>query len=155
MKETIQKLMLEIAEIKKENNGTATQSSQPETSPVRNDDSDDAPASKKRAIATADSDNVATKVKSEVKDMLVAINESIKQLQTTLCAMQGTINSHNERMTKIEAYLDTVVAPAFAGGATVSTALLAPTNSGILQSLLPTQGLQRADDSTAHDGSLG
>ncbi|KAH6936791.1 hypothetical protein HPB50_022306 [Hyalomma asiaticum] len=124
MKETIQKLMLEIAEIKKKNNGTATQSSQPEASPVRNDDSDDAPASKKRAIATADSDNVATKVKSEVKDMLVAINESIKQLQTTLCAMQGTINSHNERMTKIEAYLDTVVAPAFAGGATTKAGVL-------------------------------
>ncbi|KAH6946109.1 hypothetical protein HPB50_011670 [Hyalomma asiaticum] len=155
MKETIQKLMLKIAEIKKKNNGTATQSSQPEASTVRDDNTDDAPASKKRAIATTDSDNVATKVKSEVKDMLVAINKSIKQLQAMLCVMQGTINSHNERMTKIEANLDTVVALAFTGGTTASAALLAPTNSGILRSLLPTQGPQRADDSNAHDRSLG
>lgn len=122
MRETINRLMSEIAEIKKARNPPP----QPTTAPTLeaapqpmevhgseegSSSSNGQSAPKKRAVAY-EQDGVASRVKSELRDTLSALSQSIKQLGENFAQLQVTLAAQNDRVSKVESFLENVVAPA-------------------------------------------
>lgn len=124
----IEKLITEMAEIRRSSqiavrnqppsaSSNSTQSEVPRPMDVTNDEGDkEKPAPKKRAITPCE--QVPTRAKSEVKEMLTALSESVKQINERLTQFQSGISAMeertNQRFLKIEAYLNDTVVPALA-----------------------------------------
>lgn len=75
-------------------------------------------APKKRAVAY-EQDGVANRVKSELRDTLSALSESIKQLGENFAQLQVTLAAQNDRVSKVESFLENVVAPALTPNADI------------------------------------
>lgn len=129
MRESINRLMCEIAEIK--NSITpppqpaaasaleaAPQSMEVPSSEAGSSSSSGQSAPKKRAVAYEQS-GIASRVKSELRDTLSALSESIKQLGENFAHLQVTLAAQNDRVSKVESFLENVVAPALTANAAV------------------------------------
>ncbi|KAH7968428.1 hypothetical protein HPB52_008307 [Rhipicephalus sanguineus] len=122
MRETINRLMSEISEIKNARNPppqpanaytlhAAPQLMEAHASEEGSSSSNGQSAPKKRAVAY-EQDGVANRVKCELRDTLSALSESIKQLEENFAQLQVTLAAQNDRVSKVESFLENVVAPA-------------------------------------------
>ncbi|KAL1481590.1 hypothetical protein MTO96_034368 [Rhipicephalus appendiculatus] len=129
MRETINRLMSEIAEIKHARNPppqsaaayaleAAPQPMDLHGSEAGSSSGNGQSAPKKRAVA-CDQDGVANRVKSELRDTLSALSESIKQLGENFAQLQVTLAAQNDRVSKVESFLENVVAPAMTPSAAI------------------------------------
>ncbi|KAH6930630.1 hypothetical protein HPB50_015588 [Hyalomma asiaticum] len=64
-------------------------------------------------------DGVANRVKSELRDTLSALSQSIKQLGENFAQLQVTLAAQNDRVSKVESFLENVVAPALTRNADI------------------------------------
>lgn len=139
MKNTIARLMTEIAEIKRgSNRKPAMADKQPatpqpmEVAMAEKNDTDNQPAApqpmevpmvetsdterpaKKRAI-TNEPERASGRAKSEIREMLSALSDSIKEINEKFSLFQSNMASMeertNKRISKIESFLENVVAP--------------------------------------------
>ncbi|KAL1443682.1 hypothetical protein MTO96_045884 [Rhipicephalus appendiculatus] len=116
MKNTIAKLMAEIAEIRKGRGELFSSAdkqmaeSVPTEIPVAADCDAERPA-KKRAIA-GEQEKMASRAKSEIREMLSSLSESMKQLSETVshlqCSMLAMEERYHQRFRKIESFLENV-----------------------------------------------
>lgn len=122
----VEKLITEMAEIRRSSQIAARnqppsassgskQSEIPRPMDVTNEEGEkEKPAPKKRAITTCE--QAPTRAKSEIRDMLTTLSESVKQINERLTQFQSGIAAMeertNQRFLKIEAYLNDTVVPA-------------------------------------------
>ncbi|KAH7936337.1 hypothetical protein HPB52_021543 [Rhipicephalus sanguineus] len=110
MRETINRLMSKIAEIKKSRNpppqpaNAYTLEAAPLPMEVHGSDegsssSNGQSAPKKRAV-DYEQDGVANRVKCELRNTLSALSESIKQLGENFAQLQVTLAAQNDRVSK-------------------------------------------------------
>ncbi|KAL1485695.1 hypothetical protein MTO96_031783, partial [Rhipicephalus appendiculatus] len=129
MRETINRLMSEIAEIKHARNPppqpaaayaleAAPQPMDVHGSEAGSSSGNGQSTPKKRAVA-CDQDGVANRVKSELRDTLSALSESIKQLGENIAQLQVTLTAQNDNVSKVESFLENVVAPAMTPSAVI------------------------------------
>ncbi|KAL1469488.1 hypothetical protein MTO96_041048 [Rhipicephalus appendiculatus] len=117
MRDTIARLMAEISEIRSGGGQqpveVITQSTQSMEMPVVDECEMERPA-KKRAIVS-EQDKASCRARSEIREMLSSLSESIKQVNEMVSHMQGnmlaTEERYNQRFSKIESFLENVVAP--------------------------------------------
>ena len=115
MRDTIARLMAEISEIRSGGGQqpveVVRQSTQSTEMPVVEEC--ERPA-KRRAIVS-EQDKASGRARSEIREMLSSLSESIKQLSETVSRIQGSMLSteeeYNQRFYKIESFLENVVAP--------------------------------------------
>ncbi|KAH7956806.1 hypothetical protein HPB52_012800 [Rhipicephalus sanguineus] len=129
MRETINRLMSEVAEIKNARNpppqpaNAYTLEAAPQPMEVHGSEegsssSNGQSAPKKRAVAY-EQDSVANRVKSELRDTLSALSEIIKQLRENFAQLQVTLAAQNDRLSEVESFLENVVAPALTPNADI------------------------------------
>ncbi|KAL1441621.1 hypothetical protein MTO96_008580 [Rhipicephalus appendiculatus] len=116
MKNTIAKLMAEIAEIRRGRGELSSSAdkqmaeSVPTERPVAADCEAERPA-KKRAIA-GEQEKMASRAKSEIHEMLSSLSESMKQLSETVshlqCSMLAMEERYHQWFRKIESFLENV-----------------------------------------------
>ncbi|KAL1482415.1 hypothetical protein MTO96_033810 [Rhipicephalus appendiculatus] len=117
MRDTIARLTAEISEIRSGGGQqpveAITQSTQSMKIPVVEECETQTPA-KKRAIAS-EQDKASCRAWSEIREMQSSLRESIEQLNETVSHRQGnmlaTEQRYNHRFSKIESFLENVVAP--------------------------------------------
>lgn len=115
MRDTIARLMAEISEIRSGGGQqpveVVRESIQSTEVPVVEEC--ERPA-KKRAIVS-EQDKASGRARSEIREMLSSLSESIKQLSETVSRIQGSMlateEGYNQRFCKIESFLENVVAP--------------------------------------------
>lgn len=151
MKDTIAKLMAEIAEIKNARNAQppATVTIEAMEVPMA-ESSDECRPQKKRAIAR-EQENASGRAKSEIREMLTALSEGLKQLGDKFSALQNNVTAvdegTNKRLAKMESFLENVVAPALPPVPPVRSTHI---DAGSIATLLtPT----RSTPQPIHDGS--
>ncbi|KAL1419594.1 hypothetical protein MTO96_005089 [Rhipicephalus appendiculatus] len=128
MQETINKLMSEITAIKKarglprEPAATSDKPPQPMEVPRAEGEGDESRPPKKRAVAY-EQESVPGRARSEIREMLSALSESVRQLGEKVSQMQSEAvlqaEDMNRRVSKMESFLENVVAPALIPSATV------------------------------------
>lgn len=152
MRENINRLMAEIAEIKGARNSQPTATINAEILEVpMAEGSDGSRPPKKRAIA-CDQENVSRKAKSEVREMLTALSESLKQLGDRITEMQSKMTTleanTNQRLAKMESFLEFVVGPVTPPNPPIR--LSEPTASNVAPILAPPRvGVQLVRDGSA------
>lgn len=129
MKETINRLMSEIAEIKNARNpppqpaaacvaDTMPLPMEVHSTKAGDSSSEGQSAPKKRAVAY-EQEGVAIRVRSELRDTLSALSESINKLGENFAQLQITLAAQNDRVSKVESFLESVVKPALTSTAVV------------------------------------
>lgn len=119
MRETINRLMFEIVEIKNARSPApqpaaasaleaALQAMEVPSSDAGGSSSSGQSAPKKRVIAYEE-DGVASRVKSELRDTLPAFSENIKQLGKNFAQPQVTLAAHNARMSKVASFIENLL----------------------------------------------
>ncbi|KAH8019014.1 hypothetical protein HPB51_015640 [Rhipicephalus microplus] len=120
MRETINRLMSKIAQIRKARNPPPQPAAcVAETMPLPmevhstqdgDSSSEGQSAPMKRAVAY-EQEGVAIRVRSELRDTLSALSESINKLGENFAQLQITLAVQNDRVSKVESFLESVVKP--------------------------------------------